>query len=125
MTARPFSGIPGAASTPSTPSPSTLITISAMDLSYALTVDLQTATALYGVCVNMVEEYAPLAPTANKHEAIYRFGAYLADASPGTKQSETFGPKSVTFTTNHSAMFRTSGAAALLTRWKRRRAGKI
>ena len=126
MTARPYTGIPGTAPAPtSTPSPSTLNTLTAADLAFILKVDLPTATHLYGVAVNMVEEYAPRAPSANKAEAIYRFSSYLLDAAPGTKQSETFGPKTVTFTTNHGPAFRNSGAAMVLTRYKRRRAGAI
>ena len=83
------------------------------------------AARWYGVAVNMVEEYAPAAPSANKGEAIIRFGGYLRDAEPGAIQQETFGPKGLTFTTNHASMFRNSGAAALLTRHKRRRGGKV
>ena len=79
----------------------------------------------YEVAVNMVEEYAPKSPSANKAEAILRFGGYLRDADPGTQRSQSFGPKSIDFVTNHAAMFRNSGSAALLTRWKRRRGGKV
>ena len=79
----------------------------------------------YEVAVNMVEEYAPAAPSANKGEAIIRFGGYLRDADPGTQRSQTFGPKSIEFVVNHANMFKNCGAAALLTRWKRRRAGSI
>ena len=83
------------------------------------------AARWYGLAVNVVESYAPAAPSANKGEAIIRFGGYLRDADPGTQQSQTFGPKSIDFVTNHSAAFRNCGAAALLTHWKRRRAGAV
>ena len=83
------------------------------------------AETLYAVGVNEVEAYASGAPGPNKTEALRRFLAYIVDAAPGFKQSETFGPKSITFVTNHGPAFRNSGAAMLLTRYRRRRAGAI
>ena len=43
----------------------------------------------------------------------------------GTIRTEEIGPKRVEYHLNHAAMFRNSGAAALLTRHKRRRAGSV
>lgn len=73
-----------------------------------------------------VEDYAPGAPQAVKDEAVIRFAGYLAEADYGAITSEsTVGSKQIEYVTNHAAMFRNSGAGALLSRWRVRRAGAI
>ena len=109
-----------------TPTPiDTTFTLTALELGMAISTDTQTAGELLAVAVNEVEAYAPLAPGPNKREAVIRFSANMLNASNEGRTSETFGPKTIDFTTNHAPMFRNSGAAALLTRYKRRRAGAI
>ena len=103
----------------------TMVTYTAVELAAELGADTATAERLFAVAVNEVESYAPKAPAPNKTESLIRFAAYLRDADPGTQQSQTFGPKSIDFVTNHAAMFRNCGAAALLTRYKVRRAGGL
>ena len=103
----------------------TMVTYTAAELAAELGADTATAERLFAVAVNEVESYAPKAPAPNKTESLIRFAAYLRDADPGTQQSQTFGPKSIDFVTNHAAMFRNCGAAALLTRYKVRRAGGL
>ena len=73
----------------------------------------------------MVGDYAPAAPDELANEAAIRFAGYLLEVSVGTVKSATIGPYTSEYVTNHAAMFRNSGAAALLTRYKRRRAGSI
>ena len=73
----------------------------------------------------LVEQYAATAPQPLKNEAVLRFAAYLADAGSGAIAKESVGPLSLDRVTNHAAMFRNSGAAALLSRWRVRRAGAI
>lgn len=70
-------------------------------------------------------DYAPAAPTAMLNEAVWRFVGYLLGSDTGPVKSETIGPRSVEWTTNHAAMWRNCGAAGLLTRYRRRRAGAI
>ena len=65
------------------------------------------------------------APDAIHNEAVVRFAGYLYGSDYGGIRSEELGPHRVEYVTNHAAMFRNSGAAALLTRYKRRRAGAI
>ena len=77
------------------------------------------------VATEHVEDYAPGAPEASQNEAVIRFAGYLAGSDYGGVRAETLGPKSLEFASNHAAMFRNSGAAALLTRWKVRRAGAL
>ena len=83
------------------------------------------AAQLFAVAAGQVEEYAPNAPDRTQNEATVRFAGYLAQADFGTVKSESTGPLSIEWTTNHAAAFRNSGAAMLLTRWKVRRAGAI
>ena len=72
----------------------------------------------------MVEQYAPAAPQPLKNEAVVRFAGYLEEANYGALRSETTGDLESAHN-NHAAMFRNSGAAALLSRWRVRRAGAI
>ena len=84
------------------------------------------ANALGEAAAAMVENYAPGAPQPIKDEALIRFAGYLAGADYGGIVSETsVASAQVEYVTNHSAMFRNSGAAGLLTNWKIRRAGAI
>ena len=89
--------------------------------------DISRARRLLEVAREKVEEYAPRAPIALKNEAIIRFAGYLTGSDYGGVASESVGPRSVAYTppSTNAAMFRNSGAAGLLTRWKRRRAGGI
>ena len=89
--------------------------------------DMGVADRLRVVASEVVNRYAPFAPTILKDEAILRFVGYLAQSDFGGVKSETIGPRSVEYSapsTNASA-FRSSGAAALLTPYRRRRAGAI
>ena len=74
----------------------------------------------------LVERYSPGAPADVKDEAVIRFAGYLSQsASFGAIRKGGVGPLSVEYITNHASMFRNSGAAAILTHWKIRRAGVI
>ena len=86
---------------------------------------LDRAGRILAVAAALVLEYAPHAPDAVANEATIRLGGYLAQSDYGAIRSETIGPRSISYNMNHSAMFRNSGAQALLTRWKIRRAGLI
>ena len=109
-----------------TPTPiDTTFELTALELGMAVGTDTQTAGELLAVAVNEVEAYAPLAPGPNKREACIRFAGYLKNAENLGVSNQTFGPKSVEIIVNHASAFRNSGAAMLLTRYKRRRAGKV
>lgn len=101
------------------------MTITAAELAAETGVDPSRATRLLAVATAVVIDYAPTAPDVLHDEAVIRFAGYLGQSDYGTVRDETLGPKSVTYTTNHAAMFRNSGAAALLTRHRQRRAGAI
>ena len=80
---------------------------------------------LLAVASALIEEYAGGAPLAAKNEAAVRMAGYLRQSDFGGFRREEIGPKVAEYVTNHAAMFRNSGAMALLTRWKVRRAGAI
>ena len=73
----------------------------------------------------LVEQYAPGAPQAAKNEAVIRLAGALYDSDFGGIEQDTTGPISTTYVVNHASMFRHSGAAMLLSRWRVRRAGSI
>ena len=107
------------------PTPASSVTLTAQDLADETAADLDRAERILTVATAIVEEYAPTAPTVLLNEAVIRLGGYLAQSDYGTVREETIGPRSVSYTLNHSMMFRNSGAQALLTRYKVRRAGAI
>lgn len=73
----------------------------------------------------IVERYAPAAPAAVQNEAVVRVGGYLCQSDYGGIVTEAIGQKSVTYPVNHAALLHRSGAKALLSAWKVRRAGAI
>ena len=107
--------------------PGTGVTLAVSEFADAigLASNLETAGRLLAVAVEQVTRYAPRAPAAMANEAAIRFGGYLAQSDFGGIRQEGIGEKSVEYVTNHAAAFRNSGAAALLTRYKVRRAGSI
>ena len=101
------------------------VTITAEQLAAETTAELGRAERVLPVAARMVLDYAPNAPTELLNEAVVRFGGYLLGSGYGEVRTETLGPMSVEHVVNHAAAFRNSGAAALLTRYKVRRAGAI
>ena len=79
------------------------------------------------VAAALVEEYSPGAPQPIRDEAVIRTAGWLYESTPGLADSKlSAGPVEVskTFSPGFSAL-RHSGAMALLSRWKVRRAGRI
>ena len=112
------------------------VTISLEDLAYAIgadhgvtadpdTAEIARVTRLLTVASQVVTDYAPDAPQAVANEAVVRFCGYLYEADYGAIRSDELGPGRLAYVTNHAAAFRFSGAAGLLTRYKRRHAGRI
>ena len=121
-TAQPFPPPPKRA--PAAP-PAGTVTITAAALATETGADLPRAERLLAVATQMVVDYAPQAPSTLLDEAVIRFAGYLAQSDFGAVTSEEIGPLKVAYTERHGPMFRNSGAAALLTRHKVRRAGAI
>ena len=101
------------------------VTITGQELADETAASLDRAERILAVASVEVLEFAPHAPDAVANEAVIRYGGYLAQSDYGTVRDETIGPRSVSYQMNHAMMFRNSGAQALLTRWKRRRAGLL
>ena len=101
------------------------VTITAAELSAETAATLDRAERILPVASAIVLEYAAEAPTVLLNEAVIRLAGYLVQSDYGTIREETIGPRSVSYQLNHAMMFRNSGAAALLTRYKQRRAGAI
>lgn len=105
------------------------VTITEAQLRAATGKELDDATdfaRLLDVATQSVTDYAPGAPDALQNEAVIRFAGYLAESKNfGAKMEATVGPLTVKHVQNHAAMFRNSGAAALITRYKVRRAGAV
>ena len=101
------------------------VTIQAAALAEALHVKQALASRLLPVASRVVTDYAPRAPTVLQNEAVIRFAGYLADAGSGAATALTVDDLRLELVTNHAPAFRNSGAEALLTRHKVRRAGAI
>ena len=130
--AQPFPPLPDLCAEPEpTPEPEPepesepTVTLTAQELASETGADLDRAERILAVASAIVVEYAPAAPVALLNESAIRLGGYLAQSDYGTVRDETIGPRSVSYQMNHAMMFRNSGAMALLTRWKKRRAGTI
>ena len=82
-------------------------------LATAIRADATTAARLRPVAVAVIERYAPDAPDAVKDEAAVRVAGYLLDQPPAPAGD------------GHAAALRNSGAAALVSQWRVRRAGVV
>ena len=128
MTARPYPAPPCPGDEPAPePVETGRVTITAAEFAASTSPPLTLAVAerVLGVASRMVLDYAPKAPNVMLNEAVIRFAGYLAQSDWGAVRTETLGPMSIENVVNHAAAFRNCGAAMLLTRYKRRRAGHV
>ena len=101
------------------------VDLTAESLGFALGVDATVATRLLAVAKPTVERYAPAAPAAIQNEAVIRFAGWLNESPASGARSESIGDISTTFSPAMTGGLRASGAMALLSPWKIRRAGAI
>ena len=101
------------------------VTLTAAELAEAIGVDSNTAARLLAVASALVERYAPEAPEAISNEAAIRSAGWLADQPSAAIRSETEGDISTDYAPSQMSALRHSGAMALLSPWKVRRAGAI
>ena len=80
---------------------------------------------LGAAAAGQVEKYAPVAPQAAKDTAVERCAGWLAGQPAPAVRSETVGDIVTDYAINNVSALRHSGAMALLTMYKRRRAGAI
>ena len=101
------------------------VTITVAELAEAIGTDSTTATRLLAVATALVERYADGAPDAIANEAVIRCAGWLAEQPSAAIRSETEGDISTSYASTHMSALRHSGAMALLSPWKVRRAGAI
>ena len=101
------------------------VTLTAAALGAALGVDVADATRLLAVATPTVERYAPAAPSALQDEGVIRFAGWLNESPSSGARMESEGDISTSFSPAMPGGFRASGAMALLTYWRVRRAGAI
>ena len=81
--------------------------------------------ALGATASALVERYAPSAPDPVRFEATVRTAGWLAEQPAAAVRSEKTGDIETAYAATHASALRHSGAMALLTGWKQRRAGGI
>ena len=92
---------------------------SGLDLNDAETLRLIEAGAA------LVERYAPGAPDAIRDEAVIRVAGYLQESPPAPIRSERTGEIATGYHRDSLSALRHSGAMAILSPWRARRAGAI
>lgn len=106
------------------------MTLDAAGLAGALGLDADSTVAarLLPVVTEAVNRYAPDAPDVMSDEAAVRYAAYLKDAVAVPNAAGSFSIGDIGPLTSsphsHARAFTLSGAAALLSRYRKRRAGK-
>ncbi len=99
--------------------------LTAEELARETGADLHRCRRVLPVVLQMVEDYAPFAPLPAKRESALRAGGYILESDYGAIASESVGPREVTYNISHGNFFRRSGAAALLSRYRRRVAATV
>lgn len=97
--------------------------VTADDIAQATGLDATRAASVLAAVTALVERYAPDAPEAVKDEATIRCAGWLAQAPAGGVRSETEGDISTAFAPSMTGCMAASGAKALLSGWRTRRAG--
>ena len=99
--------------------------ITAAEIAAETGVSVARAGKLVVAATALVERYAPEAPEAIRDEATIRTAGWLAEQPAGAVRSESVGDISTAFAPAMTSALRHSGAMALLSPWKVRRAGAI
>ena len=101
------------------------VTLTAAQLAEAVGVSSTTAGRLLAVASALVERYATDAPHAISNEAAIRTAGWLAEQPAAAIRAETEADISTSYAPSMQSALRHSGAMALLSPWKIRRAGAI
>ena len=97
-----------------------------LELGAALGEDDDTVTARLGATASaLVEQYAAAAPQVVRNEAVVRCAGWLREAPSYGARMESEGDISTSFAPTMTGALRASGAMALLSPWKIRRAGAL
>ena len=98
------------------------VSVRADRLAEILRCDATRAAELLGTATELVERYAPTAPPNVANEAVIRTAGYLLEQPAAAQSWDQVGPLLSRFAPAHVSALRHSGAAALLTTYRRRRA---
>lgn len=101
------------------------VTLSADALATATGADTTAAARYLAVVSAQVDRYAPGAPEETANEAAIRFAGWLHGQPQSSVSAMAAGPLTASYMRSHLSGFRHSGAMALLSPWKVRRAGVI
>ena len=101
------------------------VTITEAALAEAVAVTRAQAARLLPVATALVVRYAPDAPDAMQNEAVIRACGYLSQQPESAQRSDRIGDVETQWAPNNLSALRHSGAMALLSPWKVRRAGVI
>ena len=101
------------------------VTITQVAMAEALGVDAPLAGRLLAVAAALVDRFGPAAPEAIANEAAIRVAGWLAESPSSGVRRESIADISTTFSPAATGALRHSGAMALLSPWKVRRAGVI
>ena len=101
------------------------VTITEAALAEAVAVTRAQAARLLPVAAALVVRYAPDAPDVMQNEAVIRACGYLSQQPESAQRSDRIGDVATSWQPAHLGALRHSGAMALLSPWKVRRAGVI
>ena len=101
------------------------VNLSAAELAEAVGIPEALAVRLLPTATALVDRFAPAAPEALANEAVIRTAGWLSEAPSSGARRESEGDISTTFSPAATGALRSSGAMALLSPWKARRAGVV
>ena len=101
------------------------VTLTATALAEALAVKPALADRLLPVATALVDGFSTDAPEAISNESAIRVAGWLAEAPASGARSESQGDVRTGWSPAMTGALRSSGAMALLSPWKRRRAGVL
>lgn len=101
------------------------VTATAADFAGVMTGGTEARKATWAAAVAYVNRYAPAAPEAIANEAAIRFASHLYQTRTLQPFEVSLRDLTVTPPASTAAAFRASGAAALLSPWRVRRAGRV
>ena len=101
------------------------VTITAAQLATATRTAAEVAGRLLAVATELVQGYAVDAPESVQNEAVIRCAGYLAQQPSDARRSTSVGGIESSWAATHTSALRHSGAMALLSPFKARRAGAI
>ena len=101
------------------------VTITVPALATALRVNSTEASRFLATVTALIDRYAPDAPDAVSNEAAIRCAGWLTEQPHAAVRSETIGDIATSYAPSMQSALRHSGAMALLSPWRVRRAGAI